>query len=124
MSDTNLITSMQRDMTNVPMPVAAVDLQATHLLYYEEQISGPSPAVKVEREGGLGTFGLPGVGFNGVPLVLLSPRNGQGFCLGRIGRDRLCVLQGGMCDVVKHDKHKLVVPEAMVHIMEPSTKQT
>jgi hypothetical protein len=29
-----------------------------------------------------------------------------------------------MCDVVKHDKNKLVVPEAMVHIMVPSTKQT
>jgi hypothetical protein len=91
---------------------------------YEEQISGPSHAVKVEREGGVGTFGLPGGGINGVPLVLLSPGNGQGFCVGRIGRDRLCLLQAGMCDVAKHDKNKLVVPEAMVHIMAPATKQT
>jgi hypothetical protein len=57
-----------------------------------------------------------------VPLVLLSP--GNGFCFGRIGCDRLCLLQAGMCDVAKHDKHKLMVPEAMVHIMAPATKQT
>jgi hypothetical protein len=61
---------------------------------------------------------------NGVPLVLLSPGNGQGFCVGRIGLDRLCLMQAGKCDVAKHDKHKLVVPEAMVHIMAPATKQT
>jgi hypothetical protein len=63
MSVTNLIASMQRDMTNAPMPAAAAtDLQGTHVLYYGEQISGPSPVVKVEREGGLSTFGLPGGG--------------------------------------------------------------
>jgi hypothetical protein len=125
MSVTNLIASMQRDMKKAPPPAAAVamDLQGTQLMYYEEQISGPSPAVKVEREGGLGTFGLPGGDINDVPLVLLSPRNGQEFCLGPIGRDRMCLLQAGMCDVAKHD-NKLVVPEAMVHIMAPSTKQT
>jgi hypothetical protein len=61
----NLIASMQHDMTNTPMPavVAAADLQGTQLSYYEEHILGPSPAVKVEREGGLGTFGLPGGGY-------------------------------------------------------------
>jgi hypothetical protein len=73
---------MQRDMTNALPAAATTDLQGTHLMYYEDQISGPSPAVKVEREGGLGTFGLRGGGINGVPLVLLSPANGQGFCLG------------------------------------------
>jgi hypothetical protein len=54
MSVTNLIASMQRDMTNVPPPAmaATTDLQGTQLMYYEEQIPGPSPAVKVEREGG------------------------------------------------------------------------
>jgi hypothetical protein len=124
MSVMNLIVSMQGDMTNAPTPTAAAaDLQGTHLLYYEEHILGPSPAVKVEREGGLGTFGLLGV-INGVPLVLLSPGNGQGFCLGRIGRDRLCLLQAGMCDVAKHDNTKLVVLGAMVNIMAPATKQT
>jgi hypothetical protein len=125
MSVTNIIVSMKQDMTNAPPPaVAATDLQGTQLTYYEEQISGPSPAVKVEREGGLGTFGFRGgINVNGVPLVLLSPVNGQGFCLGRIGRDKLCLLQAGMWDVVKYDKNKLVVPEAMVHIMAPSTKQ-
>jgi hypothetical protein len=63
MSVTNLIASMQRDTTNAPTPAAAVDLQGTQLLYYEEQILGASPAVKVDREGGLGTFGLPGGGY-------------------------------------------------------------
>jgi hypothetical protein len=29
-----------------------------------------------------------------------------------------------MCDLAKHDKNKLVVLEAMVHIMAPATKQT
>jgi hypothetical protein len=116
---------MQRDMMKAPPAAAlATDLQGKQLMYYEAQIPGLSPAVKVEREGGLGTFGFPGGGINGVPLVLLSPGNGQGFCLGRIRRDRLCLLQAGMCDVVKHDKNKLVVLEAMVHIMAPSTKQT
>jgi hypothetical protein len=60
MSATNRIASMQRDMTNAPTPAAAaVDLQGTQFLY-DEHISGPSPAVKVEREGGLCTFGLWG----------------------------------------------------------------
>jgi hypothetical protein len=64
MSVTNLIASMQRDMTKAPpAAAAATDLEGTQLVYYEEQISGPSPAVKVEREGGLGTFGLPGGGY-------------------------------------------------------------
>jgi hypothetical protein len=36
----------------------------------------------------------------------------------------LCLLQAGMCEVAKHDKNKLVVPEAMVHIMAPATKKT
>jgi hypothetical protein len=75
----NCIASMPRDMKNAPTPPAAA---AAQLLYYEEQISGPSPAVKVEREVGLGTFGLPGRDTNGVSLVFLSLGN-------RIGRDRL-----------------------------------
>jgi hypothetical protein len=29
-----------------------------------------------------------------------------------------------MCDVAKHEKHKLEIEEAMVHIMAPTTKQT
>jgi hypothetical protein len=63
MSVTNLIASMQRYMTKAPpatAAAAATDLQRTHLKNYEEQISGPSHAVKVEREGGVGTFRLPG----------------------------------------------------------------
>jgi hypothetical protein len=42
-----------------------------------------------------------------VSLVLLSPDNVINYCLGRIGRYRVCLLQAGMCDVVKHEKHKL-----------------
>jgi hypothetical protein len=40
-----------------------------------------------------------------------------------MGRDRMCLLQAGMCDVVKHEK-KLVVRDDMLHIMSPATKQT
>jgi hypothetical protein len=29
-----------------------------------------------------------------------------------------------MCDMAKHDTKKMVVPEAMVHIMAPATNQT
>jgi hypothetical protein len=50
--------------------------------------------------------------------------NVQVFCLGRIGRARLCLLQAGKCDVAKHGKNKLVVREDMVHMMAPATKQT
>jgi hypothetical protein len=80
MSVMNLILSMQSDMTNAPTPAAAADLQGTQLLYYEEQIEGPFPAVKVEREGGLGTFGLGG----GVLMVChwcFSLQEMEGFCL-------------------------------------------
>jgi hypothetical protein len=92
MSFTKLIASMQHGMTNVPTPAAAADLQGTQRLRHEEQILGNSPAVKVEREGGLGTFGLPGGGTNGVSFVLLSPGNGQGFCLNRMCRRLWCIL--------------------------------
>jgi hypothetical protein len=34
------------------------------------------------------------------------------------------LVAGRMCDVAKHAKNKLVVPDAMVHIMAPATKQT
>jgi hypothetical protein len=48
-SVTNLIASMQRDMPKAPPPAAAAaDLQGTQLMYYEEQMSGPPPAFKVE----------------------------------------------------------------------------
>jgi hypothetical protein len=38
-----------------------------------------------------------------VPLVLLSMGNAQDYCLGRIGRDGVCLLQKGLCDVEKHE---------------------
>jgi hypothetical protein len=56
--------------------------------------------------------------------VLLSPENVRNYCLGRIGRDRVCLLQAGMCDVAKHERHKLEIEEAMVQITTPTTKQT
>jgi hypothetical protein len=56
--------------------------------------------------------------------VLLSPDNVRGYCLGQIGRDRVCLLQAGLCDVAKHEKQKMEIREAMVHIMAPATKQT
>jgi hypothetical protein len=50
-------------MGGVPSPVAgaAAGLQGTQLLYDEDLFSGPTP-MKSEREGGVGTFGLPGGG--------------------------------------------------------------
>jgi hypothetical protein len=59
-----------------------------------------------------------------VPLVLLSPGNAQDYCPGRIGRDRVCLLQRGLCDVVKHERQKVEVKEPMIHIMTPATEQT
>jgi hypothetical protein len=59
-----------------------------------------------------------------VPLVLLSPGNAQDYCLGRIGRDRICWLQRGLCDVAKHEQQKVEVNEPIIHIMTPATKQT
>jgi hypothetical protein len=59
-----------------------------------------------------------------VPLVLLSPGNAQDYCPGRIGRDRVCLLQKGLYDVAKHELQKVEVKEPMMHIMTPATKQT
>jgi hypothetical protein len=59
-----------------------------------------------------------------VPLVLISPGNAQDYCLGRIGRDIVCLLQRGLCDVAKHERQKEEVKEPMIHIMTPATKQT
>jgi hypothetical protein len=58
-----------------------------------------------------------------VPLVLLSPGNAQDYCLGRIGRDRVCLLQRGLFDVAKHEQRKVEVKEPKIHIMTPATKQ-
>jgi hypothetical protein len=59
-----------------------------------------------------------------VSLVLLSPENVRNYCLGQTGCDTVCLLQAGMCDVTKHEKQKLEVQEAMLHIMAPATKKT
>jgi hypothetical protein len=56
--------------------------------------------------------------------VLLSPDNVREYCLGKIGWDRVCLLQDGLYDVVKHEKQKLEIREAMVHIMALTTKQS
>jgi hypothetical protein len=36
----------------------------------------------------------------------------------------VCLLQEILCDVAKHEKQKLEILEAMVHIMAPTTKQS
>jgi hypothetical protein len=59
-----------------------------------------------------------------VSLVLLSPENVQNYCLGQLGRARVCLLQTGMYYVANHEKHKLEVPEDIVDIMAPETKHT
>jgi hypothetical protein len=46
--------------------------------------------MKSEREGGLVTLGLWGGGTKRVDVVILSPENVRNYCLGRIGRDRVC----------------------------------
>jgi hypothetical protein len=60
----------------------------------------------------------------GVPLMLLSPGNAQDYCLGCIGRARFFFKQRGLCDVAKHERHKVEVKEPMIHITTPATKQT
>jgi hypothetical protein len=107
-----LIASFQHDMTNASTPAGAADLHGTYVLYYEVHISGSSPAVNAEREGGLGTFGLPG----GVSMA-----RHWCFSLQEMDKDFIWLELG---DVAKHDKNKLLVPEAMMHIMAPATKQT
>jgi hypothetical protein len=53
--------------------------------------------------------------------VILSPENVRNHCLGRIGHAIVCLLQAGMCDVAKHEKQKLEIQEAMVHIRALAT---
>jgi hypothetical protein len=117
-----LLASMENTMGGLPSSAAAAGLQGTQLLYDEDLFLGPTP-INSEREGGLSTLGLMG-DTKGVYLVLLSPENVRNYCLGRIGRGRVCLLKTGMCDVAKYEKHKLEIEEAMAHIMAPTTKQT
>jgi hypothetical protein len=76
---------------------------------------------KTEKEGGRGTLGLGG-GANAVHVVLLTPGNESGCCLGRLGRDRVCLKKQDYCHVAKHDKQKLSVTYNMIHIMAQATK--
>jgi hypothetical protein len=91
-------------------------------VYDEDMLTAPAP-VKLEREVGLGTLGLPGVAAKGVHLVLLSTKNTQEYFLGHMRLNIIWLLRARMHDVAKHDIHKLEVPEHMVHIMAPATKQ-
>jgi hypothetical protein len=59
-----------------------------------------------------------------VPLVLLFPGNAQDYCFGRIGRDKVFLLQKGLCDVANHERQKVEVKEPVMHIVTPATKQT
>jgi hypothetical protein len=51
-------------MPHFPEAAAAAGLQGTQLLYDEDFLSGTTP-MKSEREGGVGTLGLPGRGYQG-----------------------------------------------------------
>jgi hypothetical protein len=126
LSFAGLLAWVENTMGSVPSPAtaaaAAAGLQGTQLLYDEDLFSGPTP-MNAEREGGLGTLGFPRGGHQG-SWVLLSPDNVRNYCLEQIGHDRVCLLQAGMYDVVKHEEHKLDIKESMMHIMAPATKQT
>jgi hypothetical protein len=39
-----------------------------------------------------------------MPLVLLSPENTQDYFMGWIDRDKVCMLQTGVCNVAKHER--------------------
>jgi hypothetical protein len=123
LSVANLLESIQQNFSVAPASTASEELQATQLLFEDDMHMAPTP-LKVEKEGDPGTLGLPGGGDKGVPLVLLSPGNAQDYCLGRIGHDRVCLLQKGLCDVAKHERQKVEVKEPMIHIMTPATKRT
>jgi hypothetical protein len=99
-------------------------------LNFEEEDTGFVPEnsetmlpFKADQEGGLGTYGLLGGG-KAVPLVLLTPENYDGFCLGCIGRDRVCLMKWDYCDMAKHERQKMNVTQACVHIMAHAIKQT
>jgi hypothetical protein len=125
LSVANLLASIIYTTPGVPYPNAPDDLRATQLLF-EEDIHMEPTLVKMEKEGDLGTLGFPGGGGidKGVPLALLSLGNTQDYCLGRIGRDRVCLLQMGLCDVAKHERQKLEVKEPMMYIRTPAAKHT
>jgi hypothetical protein len=63
-----LLASIEINMGGVPTPAtaAAAGLQGTPVLY-DEDLVGSTP-MKTEREGGLGTLGLPGRGYQGIFL--------------------------------------------------------
>jgi hypothetical protein len=56
--------------------------------------------------------------------VLLSPDKAQDYYIGRIGRDRVCLLQMGLYDVAKHEMQKQKVSEPTVVTMTRATTQT
>jgi hypothetical protein len=88
-------TPIQQNSSMAPAATALEELQATQLFFEDDMNMAPTP-LKMEKEGDLGTLILPGGGVDkGVPVVLLSPGNAQFYCLGRIGRDRVCLLQRG-----------------------------
>jgi hypothetical protein len=78
------LASIQKDISGMP-PVRGAPLQGTQLEFTEDtHVRGANFSEEREREGGVGTFGLPGGGKGIVPLILLSPENAEDFCVGRI----------------------------------------
>jgi hypothetical protein len=65
-----------------------------------------------------------GGGAKAVPLVLLTPENNDDFCLGCIRRDIVFLMKRDYCDVAKHERQKMNLTQACVHIMAHAMKQT
>jgi hypothetical protein len=63
-------------------------------------------------------------GAKDVSVVLLTPGNESNYCLGRLGRDCVCLMKQDYCDVAKHEKLKLEVPENMIHVMVQAMKHS
>jgi hypothetical protein len=108
LSVANLLASIQQTSSMTPASTAPEELQATQLLFEDNMHMELTP-LKVEKEGDTGTLGFTGGVDKVMPLVLLSQGNAQDYCLGRIGRDRVCLLQKGLCDLAKHERQKVEV---------------
>jgi hypothetical protein len=123
MSVSDLIASMQRDMANaLTLTVAAADLQGTQLLYSEEHIMGPSPAVEAEREGGLGTFGWGGLSMVCHWCFFLREMD-TGFVWVELGMPG-CACCRQECALWRSMIKTNWPCQDMVHILAPAAKQT
>jgi hypothetical protein len=61
LSVANLLASIQQNSSMAPAATAPEELQATQLLFEDDMNMAPTP-LKMDKEGDLGTEGLPGGG--------------------------------------------------------------